>query len=62
MERKTKVHAVEGKQDLMITREFDLPVDLLFRAFEEPELVAQWMGTKILKFEAIGCRRVGADE
>ena len=52
MELKTKVSAEDGRQDLVITREFDLPVDLLFRAFEEPELVAQWMGTKILKFEA----------
>ena len=34
-----------------ITREFDLPVDLLFRAYVEPELLEQWMGTKVLKLE-----------
>lgn len=51
MERKTKVTAAEGKQDLLITREFDLPLELLFRAHAEPELVAQWMGTKVLKLE-----------
>lgn len=51
MERKTTVHAEDGKQDVLITREFDLPVDLLFRAYEEPELVAQWMGTNVLKLE-----------
>ena len=51
MERKTKVHAEDGKQELFITREFDLPVELLFRAYSEPELVEQWMGTKVLKQE-----------
>lgn len=51
MERKTKVHAENGKQDILITREFDLPVDLLFKAYIEPEIVEQWMGTKVLKLE-----------
>ena len=51
MEQKTKVNAEEGKQDLIITREFDLPLELLFKAYEEPEIVAQWMGTKVLKLE-----------
>lgn len=52
MERKTKVSAEEGKQDLRITREFELPVELLFRAHIEPEIVAQWMGTNVLKLES----------
>ncbi|WP_457288424.1 SRPBCC family protein [Pedobacter sp. UYP24] len=51
MERKTKINAEDGKQELTITREFDLPLDLLFKAYTEPELVAQWMGTKVLKLE-----------
>jgi len=51
MERKTKIIAEDGKQEIIITREFDLPVDLLFKAYEEPELVEQWMGTKVLKLE-----------
>ena len=51
MELKTKINAQEGKQDLVITREFDLPLDLLFKACTEPEIVAQWMGTKVLKLE-----------
>ena len=51
MERKTIVNAEDGKQELEITREFDLPVDLLFRAYEEAEIVEQWMGTKVLKLE-----------
>jgi uncharacterized protein YndB with AHSA1/START domain len=51
MEKKTKINAEDGKQELVITREFDLPVELLFRAYAEPGLVEQWMGTKVLKLE-----------
>jgi uncharacterized protein YndB with AHSA1/START domain len=51
MERKTKVHADDGKQELTITREFDLPLELLFKAYIVPEIVEQWMGTKVLKLE-----------
>jgi uncharacterized protein YndB with AHSA1/START domain len=51
MEQKTKINAEDGKQDLVITREFDLPLELLFKAYEEPDLVEQWMGTKVLKLE-----------
>jgi uncharacterized protein YndB with AHSA1/START domain len=52
MERKTKIHAEDGKQEIIITRQFDLPVDLLFKAYIEPEIVEQWMGTRVLKLES----------
>ena len=52
MEQKTKITAEDGKQELTITREFDLPIELLFKAYAEPEIVAQWMGTKVLKLES----------
>lgn len=52
MELKTKVFAEDGKQELTIEREFDLPVSLVFKAHTEPELIEQWMGNKVLKFEA----------
>jgi uncharacterized protein YndB with AHSA1/START domain len=52
MELKTKIHAEAGKQDLHIIREFDLSVELLFKAFTDPEIVTQWMGTKVLKLES----------
>jgi uncharacterized protein YndB with AHSA1/START domain len=52
MEQKTKIKAEDGRQDLVITREFDLPLDLLFKAFTEPEIVEQWMGTKVVKLES----------
>jgi uncharacterized protein YndB with AHSA1/START domain len=52
MELKTKVHAEDGRQEYVITREFELPVELLFRAYAEAEIVEQWMGTKVLKLES----------
>jgi uncharacterized protein YndB with AHSA1/START domain len=52
MELKTKITAEDGQQDLVITREFDLPVDLLFKAYEEPEIVEQWMTSKVVKLES----------
>ena len=57
MELKTQVHAEDGKQEIMITREFNLPLKLLFKAYVEPDIVAQWMGTKVLKLE---CKKHGS--
>ena len=56
MESKTKINAEDGKQELLITREFDLPLELLFKAYAEPELIEQWMTNpyttaKLVKFE-----------
>ncbi|KIO54062.1 SRPBCC family protein [Flavobacterium hibernum] len=51
MEPKTKISAEDDKQEIVITREFDLPLELLFKAYVEPEIVEQWMGTKVLKLE-----------
>jgi uncharacterized protein YndB with AHSA1/START domain len=52
MEQKTKISAEDGQHDLIITREFDLPLELLFKAYIEPEILEQWMGTKVLKLES----------
>lgn len=62
MERKTKINADDGKQELMINREFDLPVELLFRAHTEPDIFEEWMSheygkTKVLKLE---CKKHGS--
>jgi uncharacterized protein YndB with AHSA1/START domain len=56
MEQKTKVIAEDGKQELVIMREFDLPVELLFKAHADPDIFSEWMsheyGTaKVVKFE-----------
>lgn len=52
MELKTKINAEDGRQDLVITREFDLPVELVFKAYTETGFLEQWMGTKVLKLES----------
>lgn len=52
MEQKTKINAEEGKQEITITRVFELPLELLFKAYTEPEIVEQWMNTKVLKLES----------
>lgn len=51
MERKTKVNAEDNKQEIRITREFDLPLELLFKAYIEPKIFEQWMGTNVVKFD-----------
>lgn len=56
MGQKTRVDAETGKQELMITRQFDLPLESLFMAFAEPEIVEKWMGTKVL---GLDCKKHG---
>lgn len=51
MGQRTKVHAEDGRQEVTITRQFELPVELLFKAHAEPGLIEQWMGTKVLRLE-----------
>lgn len=51
MEFQTIVQVEDNKQDILITREFELPVELLFKAYTEVEFLEQWMGTKVEKLE-----------
>lgn len=44
MANKTTVTAEPGKQELFITREFNAPRELVFRAHTDPEIYVQWMG------------------
>ena len=44
----TTITAEPGKQELLITREFDAPRELVFRAFTDPELYVQWLGPRRL--------------
>lgn len=53
---KTKITAEPGKQEFFITREFDAPRELVFKAFTDPELFVKWLGprrysTILVKFE-----------
>lgn len=43
---KTKISAESGKQEIVITREFDSPRELVFKAFTDPELYVQWLGPR----------------
>ena len=44
MANKTIVTAEPGKQELFITREFDAPRELVFKAHTDPDLYVQWVG------------------
>lgn len=41
-----KVTAEPGVPQVITTRTFDAPRDLVFRAFTEPELLVQWLGPR----------------
>jgi uncharacterized protein YndB with AHSA1/START domain len=45
---KTVITAESGKQELFITREFDAPRELVFKAFTDPNLYTQWLGPRDL--------------
>jgi uncharacterized protein YndB with AHSA1/START domain len=44
----THVEAAPGLPFIDITREFDAPRELVYRAYTEPELLAQWLGPRRL--------------
>ena len=46
MANETEIKAEPGKQELFITREFEAPRELLFRAQTEAALYEQWVGPK----------------
>jgi len=41
--KETSIIAEPGKQELFITREFNAPRDMVFKAFTTPELLVQWL-------------------
>ena len=41
---KVIVNAEPGKQELFITREFDAPRELVYKAHIDPQLYVQWLG------------------
>ena len=45
---KTNIIAEPGRQEILITREFDAPRELVFKAFTDPELYVQWLGPRDL--------------
>jgi uncharacterized protein YndB with AHSA1/START domain len=51
MMAKTEITAQPGTSQIVITREFDAPRDLVFRAYTDPDLLAKWMGPRELAME-----------
>ena len=45
---KTQIIAKPGMPQIEITREFDAPRELLFRAHTDPKLLVQWLGPRRL--------------
>lgn len=43
---KTLITAEPGKQELFITREFEAPRELVYKAHIDPELYVQWLGPR----------------
>ncbi|MEO7539166.1 MAG: SRPBCC family protein [Pyrinomonadaceae bacterium] len=51
MANKTIVTAEPGRQELFITREFEAPRELVFKAHIDPELYIQWVGPRELTMQ-----------
>jgi len=45
---RTHLIAEPGKQEIVITRVFDAPREIVFRAYTDPNLIPQWWGPKSL--------------
>lgn len=45
---KTKITAEPGKQEFFMTRDFDAPRELVFKAHTDPELYTRWLGPRRL--------------
>ena len=45
---KTEITAEPGSPQIIITREFEAPRELVFRAYTEPELLVRWLGPREL--------------
>lgn len=37
-----------GKQEILVTREFDAPREMVFHAYTDPALLVQWLGPRFL--------------
>src|SRR5215467_65688 len=47
----TTITAEPGKQEIVITRDFDAPRELVFKAITDPKLIPQWWGPRYLSTE-----------
>jgi uncharacterized protein YndB with AHSA1/START domain len=60
--KKTVIEAEPGKQEIFITREFDAPRELVFRAHTDPELLVRWLGPRehTMKLERFDAKTGGS--
>lgn len=49
MEKNAIITAKPGKQEIFITREFDAPREVVFKALTDTEIYAKWIGPRELK-------------
>ena len=49
--RTTTVFAEPGKQEILTTREFDAPRELVFKVCMDPKLLSEWWGPRYLTTE-----------
>jgi uncharacterized protein YndB with AHSA1/START domain len=57
MTNRTQVTVEPGTQEIVVTREFDAPPDVVYAALTDPDLISQWWGprgvtVKVAEFEA----------
>jgi uncharacterized protein YndB with AHSA1/START domain len=43
---KTIITAEPGKQELFVTREFEAPRELVFKAYTDPDIYVRWLGPR----------------
>ncbi|MBI1764498.1 MAG: SRPBCC family protein [Acidobacteria bacterium] len=58
----TEIKAEPGKQEFFIIREFEAPREMVFNAFTDPALLAQWLLPKELNMviDVLDCRTGGS--
>jgi uncharacterized protein YndB with AHSA1/START domain len=49
MAKRTTITAEPGKLDVFVTREFEAPRELVFKAYTDRDLIEQWLGPRQLK-------------
>jgi uncharacterized protein YndB with AHSA1/START domain len=45
----TRIDAIPGKQEILITREVNAPREQVYKAFTDPKLYTQWIGPREIK-------------
>lgn len=43
-QNQTTIVAEKGKQEMYMTREFEAPIEVVFKAHADPKILAQWIG------------------